>query len=467
MASLFSSNRYSRWGRLGGRIIAAAGLFALLFQIVLAQQTHRETTKDKGPRAVGLLEFNASGKARLIPITIMIDNKFYDASAYKASPIPMALDSGTVYEALNSGVSQGLFTVKMAREGKATWTGEGSWKSAAQIQAEAARRKLRQSANAAAAKRNNDDQEGPPVLRRAKSAQSGPDAPPTGAAKTPPASSTAPAGSSESSGTASQSTTTAAAALPTPSPSTTSDEDDPDRPHLRRESAPQKMADEKVEDLKPIAGNPLKGSLAVASAPGPSAEVRVVAAISDAAGPEPRPYAFDIKPDEEQRFRNKMLALAAAEVAARAKMLASESQPAPAAETRRGRMAKAPQPAFENVELRVFDLSNSNEPVLILSAKAHMPGARTPAGPASALDYFVTVVAREDIYGDLHKALANVTDGQHLDVLPKLDLIDAVDVDGDGRGELLFRQVYDQGSAYVVYRVIGNQLWPLYQGAVG
>jgi hypothetical protein len=51
-----------------------------------------------------------------------------------------------------------------------------------------------------------------------------------------------------------------------------------------------------------------------------------------------------------------------------------------------------------------------------------------------------------------------------LDVIPRLELIDAVDVDGDGRGELLFRQVSDAGSAFVIYRVIGDRLYPLFQG---
>jgi hypothetical protein len=57
-----------------------------------------------------------------------------------------------------------------------------------------------------------------------------------------------------------------------------------------------------------------------------------------------------------------------------------------------------------------------------------------------------------------------VTDTSHLDVIPQMELIDAVDVDGDGRGELLFRQVSDAGTAFVVYRVIGNQLYALFQG---
>ena len=93
-----------------------------------------------------------------------------------------------------------------------------------------------------------------------------------------------------------------------------------------------------------------------------------------------------------------------------------------------------PQPSFEEVQFHVFDLSNSNEPILVLTAKARMPAR--PNVPAADLQYIVTVVARDDIYGDLHKAFASITDTQHLDVLPRMELIDAVDADGDGRGEL-------------------------------
>ena len=75
----------------------------------------------------------------------------------------------------------------------------------------------------------------------------------------------------------------------------------------------------------------------------------------------------------------------------------------------------------------------------------------------------MALVAREDISGELHKAFSNVTDSRHLDIQPRLELIDAVDADGDG-GELLFRQISDKGSAFVIYRVIGEQLWALFQG---
>ena len=58
--------------------------------------------------------------------------------------------------------------------------------------------------------------------------------------------------------------------------------------------------------------------------------------------------------------------------------------------------------------------------------------------------------------------------GEHdRQVLPRLELVDAVDADGDGRGELLFRQISDAGRAFVLYRVIGDRLWPLFRGTPG
>jgi hypothetical protein len=49
-------------------------------------------------------------------------------------------------------------------------------------------------------------------------------------------------------------------------------------------------------------------------------------------------------------------------------------------------------------------------------------------------------------------------------VTPRMEFIDVVDADGDGRGELLFREISDAGSSYVVYRVGADQLWQLFEG---
>jgi hypothetical protein len=107
---------------------------------------------------------------------------------------------------------------------------------------------------------------------------------------------------------------------------------------------------------------------------------------------------------------------------------------------------------------------------LVLTTKARMPVRPNAAGADrqyADLEYIVTLVARNDIYGELHKAFASITDTQHLDFLPRLELIDAVDADGDGRGELLFRRISDAGKAFVLYRVVGDRLWPLFEGMPG
>jgi hypothetical protein len=402
-------------------------------------QIAKRRPADKGPRALGLIELAANGKAHLVPVTIMIDGRFYDAAAYKADPVPMALQRDIVYEAVKTGVSQGLFTVAGAFQVKHAWVGDGKWRSTADIEAEKAKAKAEAEKRGQKAPPPEQEIGGPPKLKRAPEtqAQSAPPQtpPPSKPAPSPP-SSTAPSSPSSKSpnpGTEQRTPSSPPASI-----------EDPNRPTLRHQAASE-TAHEQTK-----AGNenePLKGPL------------EFVPAISDADGPEPRPYAYQLKPDEEQTLLKKMLAMAGDEVRGRTSHLSQESGDAkPTAATKKSKVAAAP--AFHDSQLRVFDLSNTNEPVLVLTAQAKIASA-------ADLDFIVALVARQNIYGDLHKVFARTTDDKHLDVLPRYDLIDAVDADGDGVGELLFRETWDSGNAFVVYRVIGDQLWPLFEGKPG
>ena len=407
------------------RSVTLAVVFLVLAQFSPAQFAKRAKAS-KGPRAVGLLEITANGKAHLIPVVFMDNGEFYDANAYKASPVPMALETDTVYEGVRTGVSQGLFTVAGALHSGSAWIGTGKWQDTAALDAEKKKK--------ATPETPKEETDKPPVLRRAKSekpapapAPTTPQAPPVSAA--PQAKPPAPAAS--------------AAATTT---------DDADRPMLHRgKPTPAPMTEEQ--------------ELAAFKAAADKGPVQVIPAISDAGGPDPRSYAFVMKPGEEETFRKKMLAMASDEVRARMKQLSSAmvgaaQKPAPRA-TQASKLALV---NLEDVQLRVFDLSSSNEPILVLTAQVREAkpagGGKAVAGPKS----YVTLVARDDIYNELHKVFSSVTDAQHLDALPRMELIDAVDADGDGRGELLFRETSDAGSAFSVYRVIGNQLWPLFQG---
>ena len=127
--------------------------------------------------------------------------------------------------------------------------------------------------------------------------------------------------------------------------------------------------------------------------------------------------------------------------------------------------SKPKDPVLENVRMLAYDLWVSNQPVLVLSAE----GRQAPPAPGMAhseveagTEYSVLVVAYPDIYNNLHKLYVGITDKFHLDMTPRLDLVDAVDADGDGRGELLFRQTTDQGTGWVIYRATADKLWKMY-----
>ena len=78
------------------------------------------------------------------------------------------------------------------------------------------------------------------------------------------------------------------------------------------------------------------------------------------------------------------------------------------------------------------------------------------------MEYSILLVAYPDIYHNLHKIHVAITDKYHLDMTPRLELIDVVDADGDGVGELLFRQTSDAGTGWVVYRVTADKLYKLF-----
>jgi hypothetical protein len=433
-------------------VLAVICGLALAVSVPLFAQYSKKRQISKGPRAVGVLQLAENGKAHLIPVTIMIDGKFYDAGAYKADPVPMALQPETVYEALKSGVSQGLFTVSGAMSPNGGWIADGKWRSAADIKADAERRKAEAAKKAYKAP---EEISGPPKLRRAPSSgDQTPSASPssTSSSTTKPSSPDATATQSSPQSKESVPTTSADAKKNDSGSSATSAKssvpqdsiDAPDRPMLRR----QPVSDTPREQTK--AGNedePLKGP------------IQFIPAVSDAGGAEPRPYTYQLKPEEQQKFLKTMTSMATDEVRTRATQLLAESEP-PAKSTRKT-ARPAITPELQDVQMHVFDLTSSNEPVLVLTATGTVPNARIP------MQYTTALVTREDIYGELHKVFAQTTDNQHLDVLPKYEFIDAVDVDGDGRGELLFRTSGDSGTAFNIYAVIGDRLWQIFLGKTG
>jgi hypothetical protein len=436
-------------------------------------QYGHKSASNKGPRAIGLIQLSPKGKARLTPIAIMMDGKFYDAGSYKAAPVPMALDFGIVYEGFRSGVSQGVFTITQPGQLNHVWIAEGTWLPAGMKAPEKSKKYSTPVI---------EDKDAPPVLHRHSDkadSDSGSDKdkdkdknkdkkdqqkPATPAAPPP----TAPPASAPSA--------PEAAKAPSSGSASASDEpiEDPNRPRLRRGKPDSSARREPfatfdpLTDAAPSATSSGTGKLVgktATNSDAPSPQFTFIPAISDAGGPDPRPYTYDMKPAEEASYRSKMLALAATQLLSQASTATKEiapTQKTASAHKFSGKLAgKLPKPDFDDVRFRIFDLSNSNQPVLVLSARTR------PAAVAS--ESFeepkeITLIARTNLEGELKKLFFSQTDSGHLDVSPRMELIDAVDADGDGRGELLFRRTSDGGSAYAIYRVTSDHLWPLFEG---
>jgi hypothetical protein len=540
-------------------VLAGFAIFAVLcVRVVLAQEEipqitvgERRPTKKKetGPRAIAVLRLGDNGKASLVPIAILINGKFWDASAYKADPVPMALESGTVYEAEHAGNSLGLFTVGSALHSNSPtsttpWLGTGSWdpggaNNSAKVAMKAENVPVgmgtsdqppRLTKNPDAAKQPGSQQTGsgdgtpganphssspptstspqssdpdaPPRLNRPVSSEpstspqpepqsSDPDAPPklNRPASSEP-SSTQPSADPTSSSPSSSSPGRPSPQEPgdtksgdkpgvasnnPPAPASDSGADESGRPRLRRGKAVAEPPDDDIPGYsKPgaKASTAATAGSAKATAAADQRAVQSIPAISDATVAQPRSYTFEWLKDEEGEKREQMIALAKdqmrAYLDARAKARSAlTTAPKPAAQTTRrtaSKGAKSPEPILENVQMIAYDLWNSNQPIIVFSAEAHLP---PPAGTAQSeadtgLRYSITLVTYPDIYNNLHKLYVGVTDKYHLDLTPRLDLIDAVDADGDGRGELLFKETSDAGTGWIIYRATGDKLWKMF-----
>jgi hypothetical protein len=470
--------------------------------------------KDAGPRAVAVLQMAANGKASLVPIAILINNKFWDASAYKADPVPMALDSGTVYEAEQSGSSLGLFTVNSALHSNAVnspapWIGTGSWHPNGMEEP-------KKDTHVDNVPVGIDTEEKPPRLTHDQ-AKSPPANPAPNAGNNPGSTNTPASGTSKTGGSPSNSDEpprlnkpASSPSQPPASPGSSSPSNSPgsaqngstnppakddkkstdskpqtanipasdsgsseaNRPKLRRGKPAESFADEDVPGYsRPGASSSPSPADAgkVVQTSATLADVKLIPAISDAGGPAPRSFGYDwLKGDEDDR-RKQMTQAAKDQVRAYVAALARNRISAtPTPKTTRpvtAHHAALPEPIIENAKMVAYDLWNSNQPIIVFSADAHMPAP--PAGTAhsevvSDTQYSVMLVGYPDIYGNLRKLYVGVTDKFHLDVTPQLQLVDALDADGDGRGELLFRETSDQGTGWVIYRATADKLWKMY-----
>src|SRR5215471_14900044 len=372
-------------------------------------------------RATALLELTTdpSGKitTRLIPITILANGSFHDAAIYESRPRPMALGTGVVYEAQRTGNPVGYITLNSASKTLEGWVGEGRWQSMQEKQASAAPKP------APPRPTPGDDR---PVLHRGDSdSQSAP----------------------------------SPAAPPSTSSDTASAPDDPNRPVLRRRKPAGAENTDDNEVAPPSASKPPATpppqSVQTRPLPVPNVGVQTFVAVSDAEAGDTRSYEFQWRPDEKPQIEAKMRKLALAQLP--------------------GEGAQLNEHALTNVVVRSFDLDLSNDAVVVITAEVPggylAPGTKTGRGaaakstPEKFVSRYITVIARVDIDGNPQKLTQSVTDSSRLDVAPRLELIDAVDVDGDGLAELLFREYGFDQKSFIVYGVGHGTVTKVFEGA--
>ncbi|MGA3212448.1 MAG: hypothetical protein ABSD20_14170, partial [Terriglobales bacterium] len=388
-----------------------------MLNFTLLAQRQATTRATSSLRATALVEIARDGRARLVPVVLKEGDRFFDAALYRANPRPMALDPGVVYEATSSGESVGLFTVNTAQQVQGVWVGLGEWHPKLPGEPDVPEKKAGPSHS-----RSESDADAPPRLTRSKPSEtsSPPDSNQGTSAKSPDA----PSGSSPTNSKPQAASTKQSAEPPLPA-------DDSGRPTLRRGKPAAQSNDDQspviAEKPGAVANHPalpvVSGSAAspVSASPAPKT-VEVLTAVSDAAGPKPRTYAFPLKSDELAKCRKSLRQTAYDAIR---KWAAIRPQHKPAALS-----------AFSDEQIQVFDVTTSNEPELVLSAA--LPESLT-AGVPTSFRYYATVVARLDMYGDLHTLLVQATDSAHLDEYPRLELIDVVDAEGSGIGQFLFR----------------------------
>jgi hypothetical protein len=224
------------------------------------------------------------------------------------------------------------------------------------------------------------------------------------------------------------------AAAPAPSPvkagpSTEQAGDDSERPRLARKPIPQPADVAKPEK----------------EAAGPPVTRQILVAVSDAQTSDSRSYEFPWKPEEKTKIEAQMRQLAAAQFPRELHISAN---------------------ALAKVVIRSFDTDMSNDAVEVLTAE--VPGTGSGAAKAATgkpVTHYVTLIARVDIDGGPQKVAALVTDSSRLDVVPRYELIDAVDVDGSNVADILFRAYSFDQQSLVLYSVGRSSATKVFDGA--
>jgi hypothetical protein len=443
----------------------AAVLLAALLPLAYAQYPgHIDTKKKAGqsPRAIAVLEWTGQPgqphASRIIPLSVFDGETYQLGGLYLARPEPLALESGTEYILQQAGVPKGLFDVNSARDMDGYWFGYGAWRQLIPPPVH----KLQPARIMPQVVKDNDD--GRPHLKIHDGAtQSGNQGQSSGGSQT---------GSNSPSTTGSTQSSSNQAPV------------DPDRPTLRRRSASTQDSTPSFSPAGPetaIGGpdpdrphlsygshNPTGAQFEAADLTGVPSDLQQMIAVSDATDREPHPFGYSwADPGDAAKMQAQMEALAQKALApppaksparstasskTKTSSAASAANPhtsSAAAQRRRKAAAAAALPVLTDEHFKAYELTYGGGATIVFSAQT--TGATGKAR-------YVTLIAQPDFYGVPNVIFQSVTDDEHLDVQPRMRLVDAVDARANNRGDLVFELRGRHDRQFVIDEVAGGQV---------
>ena len=453
------------------------------------------------PRAVSVLEWVGDpGKpvaSRIVPLSVFIHGQYQDGGLFMAQPAPITVENDTLYELQQAGIAKGTFYVAGGQEVDGAWFGYGKWKPLTpppppkKLAASKTPPKVIQdndpdrphlknsspTSSSGGATASADDPDKPTLHRSPNSGDSGQSNSQTtgsgssGSGSTGTASSNDPDKPTLHRRTDADTTQTASGAG--------TGAEDPDRPHLRKQSAAAAAAES--GDGSPVSsvneGDPdrprlSRGKPVAAEAPlqaakltGLPPDLQQMAAISDPVNREEHPYAYPWPDPAEAPKMQAAVEQLAIKVALTGGISPAEligpasaaTKPVRTTTTRSTPAHKlAPKPpavVLSDKDFHAYELSYNGGATLVFTAKATIG----PNNGGVTEEKYVTIIAQPDFNGDPQLRFQSVTDAKHLDITPRMKLIDAVDTNGDNRAELIFELMRATDRQFAIYTIKGLQ----------
>ena len=404
---------------------------------------HIENAKKKGAtiRSIAVLEWTGDvGKpsaSRIIPISVFDGEQYQPGGLYLAKPEPLALEPGTEYVLQDAGIARGLFDINTAHDVDGYWFGYGSWKPMAPPPKKAKPKQGRNMPQVVTDAGNGrphfkgHDTSGNSTSTDSSSSSSNAPAPSNPSAGDPDRPTLRRRSESPSSApTASTASTDAAAPeVPLGGP-------DPDRPRIMHGQQTPKDDFQAAE----LTGTP--------------SGLQQMIAVSDASEGEAHPFVYLWSdPADSDKMKEQMEIAAANAIAAAAPPAKTTPKPHTATSIAQRRRAAAaatppPKPVFTNERFKAYELTFSGGATLVFTGETTDHTGKVK---------YVTVIAQPDFNGVPKVLFKSVTDDDHLDVTPRMRLVDAVDAKADNRGDLVFELRSHRDREFVIYRISGGQ----------